>query len=41
MLTIAVLFLACFNMIAAKETYFPARSTLKLDGKECVTYVNY
>lgn len=32
MLSIAVLFLAGFKMNAAKESYFPVRSTLKMDG---------
>ncbi|WP_244665197.1 hypothetical protein [Candidatus Symbiopectobacterium sp. 'North America'] len=42
MFTIAVLFLAGFNMIAAKESYFPARSTLKLDGNgKCDMYYLY
>lgn len=42
LLSIAALFLAGLNMIAAKETYFPVRSTLKLDGNgKCDMYYLY
>ncbi|MCW2475974.1 winged helix-turn-helix domain-containing protein [Candidatus Symbiopectobacterium sp. NZEC151] len=41
-LSIAVLFLAGFTMIAAKESYFPARSTLQMDGNgKCEMYYLY
>lgn len=41
-LSIAVLFLAGFKMIAAKESYFPVRSTLKMDGNgKCDMYYLY